>query len=216
VTLATEWLGTVRYGDALALQEQAVLDRRAGRTGDRLLLLEHPPVVTLGRSSHEEHLLTPRSELQARGVDVHEIPRGGDVTYHGPGQLVGYLILDLEPRGRDVDRLLRGVEAALIDAAGELGVEAGTLPGMTGVFVTAADPPRKLASIGLGLRKWVTWHGFALNVSLDPADFRDIVPCGLHDVEMTSVAEELGGSAAGDLDCRARQAVTRACREHFG
>lgn len=216
MTLATAWLGTVRYREALALQEQAVLDRRAGRTGDRLLLLEHPPVVTLGRGSHEDHLLTPRAELQARGIEVHEIPRGGDVTYHGPGQLVGYLILDLEPHGRDVDRLLRSIEAVLVDAAGELGVEAGTLPGMTGVFVSGANPPRKLASIGLGLRQWVTWHGFALNVSLDPADFGDIVPCGLHDVEMTSIAAELAARISGDIDRCARQAVTRACNEHFG
>lgn len=216
MTLATEWLGTVRYGEALALQEQAVIDRRAGRTGDRLLLLEHPAVVTLGRNSHEEHLLTPRAELQARGVDVHEIPRGGDVTYHGPGQLVGYLILDLEPRGRDVDRLLRSIEAAIVDAAGELGLAAGTLSGMTGVFMTGSEPARKLASIGLGLRQWVSWHGFALNVSLDPADFGDIVPCGLHGVEMTSVAAELGARTPAELGTLARHAVERACTEHLG
>jgi len=226
MTLATEWLGTVRYGEALALQEQAVIDRRAGRTGDRLLLLEHPAVVTLGRNSHEEHLLTPRAELRARGVDVHEIPRGGDVTYHGPGQLVGYLILDLEPRGRDVDRLLRSIEAALVDAAGELGLAAGTLSGMTGVFMRGSEqteskptgrvPARKLASIGLGLRQWVSWHGFALNVSVDPADFGDIVPCGLHGVEMTSVAAELGARTPAELGSLARHAVERACTEHLG
>ncbi|MGI9431499.1 MAG: lipoyl(octanoyl) transferase LipB [Myxococcota bacterium] len=216
MTLATEWLGTVRYGEAFALQEQAVIDRRAGRTGDRLLLLEHPAVVTLGRNSHEAHLLTPRAELEARGVDVHEIPRGGDVTYHGPGQLVGYLILDLEPRGRDVDRLLRSIEAALVGAAGELGLAAGTLSGMTGVFMQGSAPPRKLASIGLGLRQWVSWHGFALNVSVDPAGFGDIVPCGLHGVEMTSVAAELGADAPADLAARARRAVERACTEQLG
>jgi len=221
MTLVTEWLGTVRYAEALALQEQAVIDRRAGRTGDRLLLLEHPAVVTLGRNSHEAHLLTPRAELEARGVDVHEIPRGGDVTYHGPGQLVGYLILDLEPRGRDVDRLLRSIEAAIVDAAHELGLVAGTLSGMTGVFMKGSEqpgrvPPRKLASIGLGLRQWVSWHGFALNVSVDLADFGDIVPCGLHGVEMTSVAAELGVDAPADLGARARHAVERACTEHLG
>ncbi len=216
MALAVEWRGTVRYGEALAVQERALDDRRAQRTGDRLLLLEHPPTVTLGRASHEEHLLTPRSELRARGVEVHEIARGGDVTYHGPGQLVGYLIVDLEPRGRDVDRFLRTVETALVEAAGELGVKACALPGTTGVFVAASEPLRKLASIGLGLRRFVTWHGFALNVSLDPADFGHIVPCGLHQVEMTSVAAELGPAAPPDLDARARAAVTAAFSERLG
>jgi lipoyl(octanoyl) transferase len=214
--LATEWLGTVPYREAFALQEQAASDRRAGASGDRLLLLEHPPVVTLGRAFREEHLLTPRSELAARGIEVHEVPRGGDVTYHGPGQLVGYLIVDLESRGRDVDRFLRTVEAALVEAAAQVGVKGGTLPGMTGVFVAPSAPPRKLASIGLGLRHFVTWHGFALNVSLDPADFADIVPCGLHQVEMTSLAAELAEAAPPDLDARSRSAVARAFEEHLG
>jgi lipoate-protein ligase B len=211
-----DWLGRVPYGDALALQHEAVAARRAGGCGDRLLLLEHPPVVTLGRSSRPENLLTPRAQLLARGVEVHEVARGGDVTYHGPGQLVGYAIVDLAARGlADVHAFLRALEASLVQAAGELGVAAGTLPGMTGVFVAGSAPPRKLASIGVGMRRWVTFHGFALNATLDPADFGDIVPCGLHGVEMTSLARELGEPAGAAFFERARAAVTRVFAERF-
>jgi len=211
-----DWLGRVAYGDALELQRLAVEARRAGGCGDRLLLLEHPPVVTLGRSTRPENLRTPRAELRARGVEVHEVARGGDVTYHGPGQLVGYAIVDLAARGlADVHAFLRGLEGALVEALAGLGVAAGTLPGMTGVFVAGAAPPRKLASIGLGLRGWVTWHGFALNATLDPADFGDIVPCGLRGVEMTSVARELGEPGGAPLFERTRDAVTRVFGERF-
>ncbi len=232
--LQVEWLGTVRYADALAVQLAAVEQRRLGRGPDRLLLLEHPPVVTLGRSAKREHVKTPLAQLEARGVDVHEVARGGDVTYHGRGQLVGYLVADLAARGEpDVTAWLRRIEAALIDALAELGVPARRMAGRTGVFVddeasgslpaSSASPAqpgaqrgaaersqrgsaaersqrgsaaersqraRKIASIGVGLRGWVTYHGFALNATLDLAEFDDIVPCGLHDVAMTSVAEE--------------------------
>jgi lipoate-protein ligase B len=211
-----DWLGRVAYGDALELQREAVDARRAGACGDRLLLLEHPPVVTLGRSTKPENLRTPRAELRARGVEVHEVARGGDVTYHGPGQLVGYAIVDLAARGlADVHAFLRALEAVLAEAAGRLGVAAGTLPGMTGVFVLGAAPPRKLASIGLGLRGWVTWHGFALNATLDPADFGDIVPCGLHAVQMTSLARELGLPGDAALFERTRAAVAGVFAERF-
>lgn len=211
-----DWLGRVPYGDALELQHEAVAARRAGGCGDRLLLLEHPPVVTLGRSSRPENLLTPRAQLLARGVEVHEVARGGDVTYHGPGQLVGYAIVDLAARGlADVHAFLRTLEASLVQAAGELGVAAGTLPGMTGVFVAGSAPPRKLASIGVGMRRWVTFHGFALNATLDPADFGDIVPCGLHGVEVTSLARELGEPAGAAFFERTRAAVTRVFAERF-
>jgi lipoyl(octanoyl) transferase len=211
VSLRVEWLGTVPYAEALELQLRAVEERRAGRAPDRLLLLEHPRVITLGRGFREEHLLTPREVLAARGIEVHEVARGGDVTYHGPGQLVGYLVVDLGARGPlDLGRFLRAIEAALVGALGALGVKTGTLPGMTGVFVAPSEPPRKIASIGLGLRAWVSYHGFALNVTTGPGDFRDIVPCGLHQVEMTSLAAELGAAAPGDLAERARLAVTEA------
>jgi len=213
--LAVDWLGRVPYAEALELQRKAVEARRAGAAPDRLLLLEHPPVITLGCRARREHLRASPDELDARGIAVHEVSRGGDVTYHGPGQLVGYPILDLAARGAaDVHRYLRGLEAALVDALAELGVSSRTLPGYTGVFAgSTPDPsqrPRKLASIGVGVRGWVTCHGFALNVCLDLAAFDVIVPCGLHDVEMTSVAAELADAAPSDLAQRAREAVADA------
>lgn len=209
--LQVEWLGEVPYAHALRLQEQAVSARLAGRTRDRLLLLEHPAVVTLGRSARPENLLAGEDELRARGIEVHAVARGGDVTYHAPGQLVGYLIVDLSERGaRDVHVFLRDVEGALIQALGGLGVPGRRSPGRTGVFV---GPDRKIASIGVGLRRWVSWHGFALNVSLDLEGFGWIVPCGLHDVRMTSVAAEAGATAG--LDARVRKAVAAAFRDVF-
>lgn len=212
--LSVEWLGRVPYGEALALQERAVADRRLAGARDRLLLLEHPPVVTLGRASRREHLRVPPQELRRRGVELYQARRGGDVTYHGPGQLVGYLVVDLAARPRpDVHRFLRDVEGALIRALEALGVAARRIPGRTGVFVDApAEPARKLASIGIGLRHWVTWHGFALNVSVDLSGFDAIVPCGLRDVVMSSVARERGGDDGPALDARAREAVATAFR----
>lgn len=220
--LAIEHLGRVPYEEALARQARTLTARRAGSIGDTLLLLEHPPVVTLGRSSHADHLLRSREELAAEGVEVHEVARGGDVTFHAPGQLVGYPILDLAARGeRDVHRYLRDLESVLCNALAQLGVGTQRLPGYTGVFAAprAGEPPtprRKLASIGIGVRGWVTYHGFALNVDLDLAGFRSIVPCGLHDVEMTSVARELGGATTSDLERRARDAVVHAFRSRWG
>ena len=216
--LVVEWLGRVAYGEALELQRERVAARRAGTGPDTLLLLEHPPVVTLGRSTRAGNVLASREELARRGVAVHEVARGGDVTYHGPGQLVGYLILDLAARGEaDVGAYLRRIEAALGDALARLGVASRTIAGRTGVFV--ADPatatPRKIASIGVGLRGWVSDHGFALNVDLDLAAFGAIVPCGLHDVEMTSLAQELGAAAPDDLAARAREAVAEACAKRW-
>lgn len=208
--LEVEWLGTVPYGEALCLQREVLEARRRGACPDRLLLLEHPPVITLGRRADAGNLLVPRAELARRGVEVHSVPRGGDVTYHAPGQLVGYPIVDLAARGcRDVHRFLRLLESVLVDAAEALGVAADRRPGMTGVFVAGSAPPRKLASIGIGLRGWLSWHGFALNVSLDLAGFGAIVPCGLSGVEMTSIARELGAAPA-ELGARARRAVVAA------
>ncbi len=223
--LRIEWLGRVPYREALELQEKRVEARLLGATGDALLLLEHPPVVTLGRSAKPQNLRLGRDGLAARGIAVHSVRRGGDVTYHGPGQLVGYPILDLEARGApDVHRYLRDLEFALVDALDALGVRARAIDGYTGVYV---DPgpgdtsrKRKLASIGVGVRRWVTYHGFALNVTLDPRAFDPIVPCGLDDVDMTSVARELARGAeaavAPDLDVRARAAVAAAFERCFG
>jgi lipoate-protein ligase B len=210
--LHVEWLGRVPYGDALARQARAVEARRAGVCGDQLLLVEHPPVVTLGRSAREVHLRTPRAALAARGVEVHEVARGGDVTWHGPGQLVGYLIVDLAARGLpDAHAFLRSIEAGLVGALADLGVAADARPGTTGVFVAGSAPPRKLASIGVGLRGWVSWHGFALNVGDDLGGFDAITPCGIAGVQMTSVARE-GGSASLDA---ARDAVLTRFVEAF-
>ena len=213
-----EWLGRVPYAEALVLQEARLEARRRGRASDALLLLEHPPVVTLGRSARPEHLLAPPEALAARGIELHRVARGGDVTYHGPGQLVGYLIVDLAARGTpDVTAFLRRIEAVLIGALAELGVEGYTRTGWTGVFATprGSGAPRKVASIGIGMRGWVTWHGFALNVSLDPADFEVIVPCGLREVVMTSVARELGAAALRELDRLARDVVSNAFERDF-
>jgi lipoyl(octanoyl) transferase len=221
----------VPYGDALALQNGMVSGRLAGGGRDRLLLLEHPPVVTLGRSTDRANLRQSPEMLRARGVEVFEVGRGGDVTYHAPGQLVGYPILDLAAQGRrDVHDHLRRIEAALIEALESLGIPSRRVPGWTGVFVDrgrSAQPSgceRKIASIGVGLRRWVTFHGFALNVTIDLEGFEAIVPCGLKDVEMTSVLRELeiengpgierggGASFAAALDERTRDAVARTMR----
>jgi lipoyl(octanoyl) transferase len=213
--LAVDWLGSVPYPEALELQAKAVEARRAGAAPDRLLLVEHPPVITLGRSGRREHLRVGPAELAARGIAVHEVSRGGDVTYHGPGQLVGYPILDLAARGEaDVHRYLRSLESTLAEGLAALGLSSHRHPGYTGVFAGPAPEaparPRKLASIGVGLRGWVTYHGFALNVTLDLAAFEAIVPCGLSEVAMTSVAAELGAAAPAGLGPRVRSAVADA------
>lgn len=216
MALVIEDLGSVGYAEALELQQRALEARRSPGGKDRLLLLEHPPVVTLGRSANESNLKLDRAELARRGIGVHSVGRGGDVTWHGPGQLVGYLIVDLAGQGApDVGAHLRGIEAALCDALRELGVPSRTIAGWTGVFVAptpgkSGETPRKIASIGVGVRRWVSWHGFALNVEPDLAGFDAIVPCGLHGIEMSSVARELGRAAPEDLARRARDAVSRA------
>jgi lipoyl(octanoyl) transferase len=201
-----EWLGRHAYGEALdrpmVAVEAAVALRERGETGDRLLLLEHPPVITLGRSARPENLLASSDELKSRGVELHHIQRGGDITYHAPGQLVGYLVCDLLQFGPpDVHRFLRGVEAALIETLAVFGIGSHRIDGMTGVYVDppGLDPKRKIASIGVGVKQWVTYHGFALNVDLDLRGFDLIVPCGLEGVVMTSVAEEAGPQDAGLL-----------------
>jgi len=217
--LAIEWLGRVPYAEALELQQQRLAARRRGEATDALLLLEHPPVITLGRSARREHLLARPAELRARGIEVHEVSRGGAITYHAPGQLVGYLVVDLAARGRrDAHRFLREIEAALCDALATLGLAAETRAGITGVFVAQDDTdarPRKLASIGVGLKGWVSWHGFALNVDLDLAGFDSIVACGLRDIEMSSIENELGARRPPDLGERTRVAVADSFAKHF-
>src|SRR4051812_6487956 len=196
-------LGTMPYTEALALQRAVARARIAGAfSEDLLLLVEHLPVVTLGRSSKGTHLLASPALLAARGIELHEVERGGDVTFHGPGQLVGYPIIDLKRHKQDLHWYLRQVEEALIRALAPLGILAERNVGYTGVWTAG----RKIASIGVHARDWVTWHGFALNVTTDLSYFDVIVPCGIQDVRMTSVASELG-SAESSLGERARAEV---------
>ncbi|HUO51659.1 MAG TPA: lipoyl(octanoyl) transferase LipB [Gemmatimonadaceae bacterium] len=203
-------LGSVPYGEALELQRAAARARISGELAeDLLILLEHPPVVTFGRTAKAANLLATPALLAARGVDVFEVERGGDVTFHGPGQLVGYPILDLKGHKQDLHWYLRQVEESLIVALGALGIPAERNPGKTGVWTRG----RKIASIGVHARDWVTWHGFALNVNTDLSYFDLIVPCGIPDVTMTSVARELGVGRADEAAVRG--AVVRAFGEVF-
>jgi lipoate-protein ligase B len=219
--LSVAWLGRVPYAEALARQQDAVAERMAGAGHDVLLLLEHPTVITMGRSSDAAHLRWSAERLCAEGIEIHHIARGGDVTLHAPGQLVGYLVMDLRARCEpDLHRFVRRMETALIAALGSLGLRARRVEGRTGVFMAATDAAggegrdRKIASIGVGVRRWVTYHGFALNVTTDLEAFEAIVPCGLADVEMTSVARELGCGPLG-LDARVRDRVARAFVSEF-
>jgi lipoyl(octanoyl) transferase len=188
-TLAIRRLGRVPYGEALALQRALVEERRAGRIDDVLLLLEHPHVLTLGvrGDGGRSHILAAPEALAARGVEVFEAGRGGDVTYHCPGQIVGYPILDLRPDRCDVHRYVRDLEEVLIRTARDCGVEAARVKGLTGVWA-GAGARQKLAAIGVRLSRWITSHGFALNVTTDLDYFRLIVPCGIADRDVTSLA----------------------------
>jgi lipoyl(octanoyl) transferase len=198
-------LGLVPYGEALELQRAAAKARINGELAeDLLILLEHPPVVTLGRTAKEANMLATPEALRTRGVEVFEVERGGDITFHGPGQLVGYPIIDLKRHKQDLHWYLRQVEEALIVSLDALGIPAERNPGKTGVWTRG----RKIASIGVHARDWVTWHGFALNVNTDLSYFDLIVPCGIQDVTMTSIARELGVATASDA--RVRAEVTRA------
>jgi lipoyl(octanoyl) transferase len=183
-------LGRVPYPDALVLQRSLVEDRRAGQIDDLLLLLEHPHVLTLGvrGDGGRSHILATPDALNSRGVEVHETGRGGDITYHGPGQIVGYPIVDLRPDRCDVHRYVRDIEEVLIRTASDYGVEAGRVEGLTGVWVGR----EKLAAIGVRIARWVTSHGFAFNVTTDLEYFNLIVPCGLDDRGVTSLARLLG------------------------
>ncbi|HTT69480.1 MAG TPA: lipoyl(octanoyl) transferase LipB [Gemmatimonadales bacterium] len=217
--LAVARLGLVPYGEALSRQRAIAEDRIAGRlASDVLLLLEHPPVVTLGRGTRETSLPVAPEALRRRGIEVFEIERGGDVTYHGPGQLVGYPIFDLAAHRKDLHWFLRQLEEALFTALARFGVPAERRASYTGVWTGG----RKIASIGIHVRQWVTWHGFALNVTADLAAFDLIVPCGIPDVVMTSLARELGRSDArapageDELMGRTRDAIVDAFVQTFG
>lgn len=191
-------LGVVPYSEALELQRHLVDERKADRIPDQLLLLEHPPVITLGvrARSDRSHVLAPSEVLAARGVQLFETGRGGDVTYHGPGQLVGYPILDLKPDRCDVHRYVRDIEEVLIRTAAAFGVTAGRAAGLTGVWVGT----EKLAAIGVRISRWITSHGFALNVTTALDYFGLIVPCGIADRGVTSLQKLLDRSVSiGDV-----------------
>lgn len=178
------YLGRISYADGLARQNELVEQRRQGLVPDTILLLEHEPVYTIGRTKDRSSLRDPDS----LPFPVIETNRGGQATFHGPGQLVGYLILDLDGYGRDLHRYLRQIESALIDYAASFGLAAGRREGLTGVWFG----PRKVASIGIGVRHWISMHGFGLNVTRDLSGYESIIPCGISDVRMTSLSEELG------------------------
>src|SRR5437773_6717837 len=199
--------GTVPYEEALAWQRRLADDRIAGRLShDVLLLLEQPTIGTVGRNSHAEHL------LKAEGIDVFEVERGGDVTFHGPGQLVGYPILDLGDHKKDLHWYLRTLEQALIDALAILDIPSERRPGFTGVWTRG----KKIASIGVHVKQWVTWHGFALNVTTDLAHFDRIVPCGIQGVEMTSVGRETVNGKRETLWVESVAAVLTGFEKVFG
>jgi lipoyl(octanoyl) transferase len=206
-------LGRRPYGPVLELQRGLCRQRQSGeRTTDLLLLVEHDPVVTLGRGTRPSSLPLTPAQLAQRGLPVVEVERGGDVTYHGPGQLVGYPVLDLAEHRADLHWYLRQLEAGLIAGLASLGVPAEREPGLTGVWTRG----RKIASIGIHVKQWVTFHGFALNVSTDLRAFDLIVPCGIAGVTMTSVAAELGRRDAAALWREARTAAVAAFGSSFG
>ena len=201
--LSVRSLGRVEFADALALQEKIVAEKRSNHSlGDELLLLEHEPVYTIGRTPDQSSL---------RGVahlphPLFPINRGGQATYHGPGQLIGYPIIDLRQCGQDLHRYLRWIEALLMETLAEVGIAATTRPGLTGVWIE----DRKIASIGVGVRHWITMHGFALNVCGDLAPFDQIVPCGIANVAMTSIEKEIGRECSvADVAARVEKIALR-------
>ena len=196
-------LGRIGYGPALELQQELIAARKAGTVPDHLLLLEHPHVITLGRNGHQENLLASAEIMERAGISFFPTDRGGDVTYHGPGQLVAYPIMDLREWKRDVGAFVRGVEQTMIDTLADYGIEAGRIPKLTGVWVGG----RKIGAIGVHISRWVTSHGLALNVSTDLSYFQYIVPCGLTK-PVTSMAQ---------LGVRATlEEVSRSLAAHFG
>jgi len=190
IPLQVRRLGVVPYAEGLALQQELVAARKADRIPDQLLLLEHPPVITLGAKVRDDrsHVLASEQALDEVGVELFEAGRGGDVTYHGPGQLVGYPIIDLRPDRCDIHRYVRDLEEVMIAAAAAFGVRADRVRGLTGAWV-GQD---KLAAIGVRISRWITSHGFAFNVATDLSHFSLIVPCGIQDRGVTSLGRLLG------------------------
>jgi lipoate-protein ligase B len=203
-------LGETSYREGLAIQEALVQARAEGRTGDWLLYPDHPPVLTVGRGGSAGSLKADPERLRQLGIEIFEVSRGGDFTWHGRGQLVGYLVCDLTERGRDLHRFLRDLEQGLIAALAGWGLTGETVTGRTGVWVGG----EKIASLGVAVRRWVSYHGFALNVAPDLAFFDLIHPCGLRGIQMTSVAARLGPAAPTLAE--ARSAVADALARQLG
>jgi lipoyl(octanoyl) transferase len=180
-------LGTVDYAEAHDLQKRLQAKRIAGDIDDTVLLLEHPPVLTLGRSAKEQHVLAPAEVLEARGITVHEVGRGGDVTYHGPGQLVAYPIVDLKPDRKDVRKYVWSLEETMIRTCADFGLSAARVDGLNGAWIG----DRKVGAVGVRISRWVTMHGLALNANSDLSHFELIVPCGIQDRAVTSISNEL-------------------------
>src|SRR3984893_6460489 len=195
-------LGRMRYGEALAIQKDLVTRRKAGEIADQLLIVEHPHVLTLGRNGHPENVLASEEVLKRAGIEFHHSDRGGDITYHGPGQIVGYPIFDLREWKRDVVAYVRAVEQAIIDALAQFDVHGVRIAGLTGVWVDG----RKIAAIGVHISRWVTSHGFALNHTTDLSYFQYIVPCGL--AKPVTSMRQLGVEAS-------RHSVVEALGRHF-
>lgn len=192
-SLQVRRLGLVPYAEALELQRALVDDRKAGRIPDTLLLLQHPHVLTIGvKKDGRSHILATPDRLSSLGVEVFETGRGGDVTYHGPGQLVGYPIVDLTPDRRDVHRYVRDLEEVMIRVCADYGIEAGRITGLSGTWIGAG----KIGAIGVRISRWITSHGFAFNVTTDVDYFKLIVPCGIADRGVTSLAAQLGRTPA--------------------
>jgi len=181
-------LGTVDYAEMHRLQKGLQRKRIAGEIGDTVLLLEHPPVLTMGRSAKKQHVLAPRDVLEARGIAVHEVGRGGDVTYHGPGQLVAYPIIDLKPDRKDVRKYVSSLEETMIRSCADFDLTARRVQGLNGAWIGE----RKVGAVGVRISRWVTMHGLALNVNSDLTHFELIVPCGIQDKGVTSLSAELG------------------------
>jgi lipoyl(octanoyl) transferase len=181
-------LGTIDYAEAHRLQKELQSQRVRGDVGDIVLLLEHPPVLTMGRSAKEQHVLATPELLEARGIRVHEVGRGGDVTYHGPGQLVAYPIIDLKPDRKDVRKYVASLEETMMRTCADFGLAAGRVEGLNGAWIGE----RKVGAVGVRISRWVTMHGLALNVNSDLRQFEMIVPCGIQDKGVTSLSAELG------------------------
>jgi lipoyl(octanoyl) transferase len=190
------------YAEAHRLQKELQAKRISGEIDDTVLLLEHPPVLTMGRSAKEQHILAAPEVLAARGISVHEVGRGGDVTYHGPGQLVAYPIIDLKPDRRDVRKYMWSLEETMIRTCADLGLAATRVEGLNGAWIGN----RKVGAVGVRISRWVTMHGLALNANIDLMHFELIVPCGIQDKTVTSLSAELGRtvSAADLIDPLAR------------